>query len=171
MGELCKITPELIAEMEADRDSGMIVSEIAKKYGISESIIYIKTRSRNPRKEVPQEAIGQMQADRDAGMSTRDIGRKYGISQARVCAYTQKSQDKAPITQEELAAMRAGLHPGSMMDLPVMQHDDEGRQVGLKKERCRIEHVSRHTVVFRRPNGRPEHRMLVELCQIRRGIV
>ena len=76
---------------------------------------------------------------------------------------------KCPITQKELAACRAGLKAGGVIELPVKQYDEAGIQVRLKKERCRIEHVSRHTVVLRRPNGRPEHRTVVELCQKRRS--
>lgn len=80
-----------------------------------------------------------------------------------------RTEYRRPITQEELAAYRASLRAGGKMDLMVMQYDDDGTQMGYKKERCQIEHVSRHTVVFRRPNGRPEHRTIVELCQAERS--
>ena len=112
-------------------------------------------------------------------MSVAQVATKYGVSYVSVekntvCRYSgyaaPVSAAKNPITQEELSAFQAGLRVGMRMDLIVMQYDEAGIQTGFKKERCRIEHVSRHMVVFRRPNGRPEHRTVVELCQAGRKV-
>lgn len=129
-------------------------------------------------KKITGGTVAAMRKDRNNGMLVAEIAVKYGISETRASQYTKGPDIRRgsrarnalnPITPEELAEFRAGLHPGSRIDLPVMQYDDEGKQTGFKKEKCRIEHVSRHTVVFRRPNGRPEHRTIVELCQMGRS--
>ena len=133
MGAAYKITPELRAEMQADRDAGMSVAQVATKYGVS----YVSVEKHT-------------------------IHRKGGYA-------APVSAAKNPITQEELSVFQAGLRVGMRMDLMVMQYDEAGIQTGFKKERCRIEHGSRHVVVFRRPNGRMEHRTVVELCQMGRG--
>lgn len=129
--------------------------------------------------KINQETAAQMQRDRDAGMSVISIATKYNVSALSVEKHTIHRKGgyavplcaaKNPITQEELSAFQAGLRVGMRMDLMVMQYDEAGIQIGFKKERCRIEHVSRHTVVLRRPNGRPEHRTVVELCQAGRKV-
>lgn len=141
------------------------------------------------RKKITTDMIGQMQKDRDAGMDTTSITKKYGVSAAAVCNYTQNHKKlkrleevrkttkgfilsngrvMIPITPEEIAAKQASLRIGARMEIPVMQYDETGIQLGRKKELCQVEHVSRHVVVFRRPNGRPEHRTVVELCRMGR---
>jgi hypothetical protein len=186
-----RITGEVIEAIRQDRKAGMPVREIAEKYGVSIVTVYCRTRSRRPRKAVTEEMIDQMQRDRDDGMDIHSISRKYGISQPSVCGYTESPKKRKhleeaqkrgncfvlrngrvmiPITPEEIEAKRASLRVGERMGLPVMQYDDSGLQLGWKVERCRVEHVSRHVVVFRRPNGRPEHRTVVELCQAGRKV-
>lgn len=187
--ERAVLTAEQRGEMEVDREAGMPVKEIAEKYGVSIVTVYCRTRSRRPRKAVTEEMIDQMQSDRDDGMDTYSIGKKYGISQPSVCGYTENPKKRkrlkegqksgncfvlsngrvmSPITPGEIEAKRASLRVGKRMGIPVMQYDELGNHLGLMVEQCRVEHVSRHVVVFRRPNGMREHRTLVELCQMGR---
>lgn len=171
-----KISDEIKEKMQRDRDAGMGVSEIARKYSISRPSVNNYTIGHR-RLKVTEEIQKSMQADRDSGMDLGSIAVKYGLSTKNVEKYTFNRSARTtpqrtlnhPITQEQLAAYRTGLRVGSKMNLLVMQYDDDGTQVGYKNEQCRIEHVSRHTVVFRRPNGRPEHRTIVELCQAERS--
>ena len=99
---------------------------------------------------IPATVIKAMQQDRDAGKMVEEIAMK------------------APITKDELAAMRVSLHPGEMRELIVTYYDAEKMIQRKVKEYCVVEHVSRHVVVFRKPNGRQESRTLVELCQLKR---
>lgn len=169
-------------QMQAERDAGIPVKKIAKKYGLAESSILAYTR--NPVcGEVNKDQIRAMQDARDHGDSLEEIAKEYGVSCEMAMAYThrpktikfqssgivrERREYKNPITPEEIAAKRASLRIGARMEIPVMQYDETGIQLGRKKELCQVEHVSRHVVVFRRPNGRPEHRTVVELCRMGR---
>lgn len=172
-----KILDEVKKKMQDDRDAGMAISEVARKYDVSVVSVKRFTVGEDHRRKVTEEIKALMQADRDSGLYLSNIAVKYGFSVKSVEKYTVNRKNRvtrqkilrSPITAEELAAYRVGLREGAQMDLMVMQYDDDGTQIGYKKERCRIEHVSRHTVVLRRPNGRPEHRTIVELCQAERS--
>jgi len=53
--------------------------------------------------------------------------------------------------------------------LPFKQYNRAGEYLGIRDEQCKIEAVSRHLVMLRRPSGRRESKTLVELCQMERG--
>lgn len=99
---------------------------------------------------IPAIVIEAMQQDQDAGKMVEEIAMKV------------------PITKDEIAVMRASLHPGEMRELIVTYYDEEKMIQRKVKEYCVVEHVSRHVVVFRKPNGHQESRTLVELCQLKR---
>lgn len=185
MGATYKVTPEIAAKMQRDRDGGMTVKGVAEKYMVSEPIVKRHTKAPVlPYEEVSDKQKRAMQEARDHGSSLNEIAEEYGVSYETARVHThqpkavkfhssgmmrERTEYRNPITQNELTAYRAKLQVGSQMNLPVMQYDEAGFPLGIKKELCRIEHVSRHTVVFRRPNGRPEHRTIVELCQMGRS--
>lgn len=69
----------------------------------------------------------------------------------------------AAITPAEVAAKRESLLIGQHIQVPVLQYNDEGTQIGVQMEWCAIEYKSVHVVVLRRKNGMMAHTTYVEL--------
>ena len=182
--------PAIVIEaMQQDRDAGSVVEEIAMRYGVSKITVRRKTKRRMEKAKPGDEILlseewrQKLQQARDGGFTLQEIAEEYGVSVRIVVVNTHKPQVyrfprngmirerteiKTPITKDEVAAMRASLHPGETRELIVTYHDEEKGIQRKGKERCVVEHVSRHVVVFRKPNGRRESRTLVELCQAKR---
>lgn len=69
----------------------------------------------------------------------------------------------AAITPAEVAAKRESLLIGQHIQIPILQYNDVGAQIGVRMERCVVEYKSIHVVVLRRKNGMMVHTTYVEL--------
>lgn len=69
----------------------------------------------------------------------------------------------AAITPAEVAAKRESLLIGQHIQIPILQYNDEGTQIGIQMEWCAVEYKSVHVVVLRRKNGMMVHTTYVEL--------
>lgn len=69
----------------------------------------------------------------------------------------------AAITPDEVRAKRESLLIGQHIQVPILQYNDEGTQIGIQMEWCAVEYKSVHVVVLRRKNGMMVHTTYVEL--------
>ena len=183
-----QIPVSVVEAMQRDRDAGMLIIEIARKYGVSKPTVCRITKRKVEVVKLGEEILSEdwrqkLQQARDAGFTLPEITEEYGVSYQTAAANTheprryqfprngmirERTETKTPITKAEIAAIRANLHPGEMRVLIVTYCDEEKMIQRKVKECCVVEHVSRHVVVFRRPGGRLESRTLIELCQAER---
>lgn len=75
----------------------------------------------------------------------------------------EEALQDAAITPAEVRAKRELLFIGQRIQVPILQYNDKGAQVGVRMERCTVEHKSIHVVVLRRKNGMMVHTTYVEL--------
>lgn len=69
----------------------------------------------------------------------------------------------AAITPDEIRAKRESLFIGQRIQVPILQYNEVGAQIGTRPEWCVVEYKSVHVVVLRRKNGMMAHTTYVEL--------
>ncbi len=80
-----KITPEIAEQMQADRNSGMTVRQVARKYSCATGTVSMCTEQPEWSKNTtPKETLLAIQADRNAGMPLKQIAEKYHVSMTTV---------------------------------------------------------------------------------------